>query len=66
MLTHVEYTDMSPLNCFNIAPDICNAVQTRFTFDEPFWGSMVGAVALLLTLRLLAFICTYFLAKFKV
>ena len=66
MFTHMEYTDMSPLNCFNVAPDICNAIHTRFTFDEPFWVSLVGSVCLLFVLRLLAFICTYFLAKIKV
>ena len=64
--THIEYTDMSPLNCFNVAPDICNPIATSFTFDEPFSASIVGMVCLLVGLRICAFLGTYFLAKIKV
>ena len=66
LFTHIEYTDMSPLNCFNVAPHICNPIATRFSFDEPFYASIIGMVCLLVALRIAAFLGTYFLAKIKV
>lgn len=66
ILTHIEYTNLSPFNCFNLAPDLCSPVALRFTFDEPFYASWIGMVLLLIALRVVAFLCMYFLAKIKV
>lgn len=66
IMTHIEYTDMSPFNCFNLAPDLCNPVALRFTFDEPFYASWIGMACLLFALRLGSYLCLYFFAKIKV
>jgi ABC-type glutathione transport system ATPase component/ABC-type multidrug transport system permease subunit len=65
-LIHNEFQMLSPLNCQNLAPDMCTPMATRFTFLEPFYLDFVLITALIIFFKTISFILLYKFAKIKV
>ena len=65
-LIHNEFQMLSPLNCQNLAPDMCTPMATRFTFLEPYYLDFVLITALIIFFKMISFIMLYKFAKIKV